>query len=281
MAASYPTATKSFSTKLPGATVASAHVNDLQDEVVAIENGLRAGLAHDLLFIDATYDIGKSGATRPRDLFISRNGTIGGTLGVAGVGTFSSTGTRGLVVTNAQAGGSGIQLSNTSGSGTAWGFAADALGNFSIAHDVDGDPVLTFTAAGAASLGASAGITLSDSVVLAKAETLTSLLSPAQIAANTNNYNPTGLSTARVLRLTTDASRNLTGIVAQVNGRVLTLSNLGSFNLVLKHQDAGSTAANRFICPGAADFTLNAFDCVDIWYDSASFGTGAWVVKAF
>lgn len=34
--------------------------------------------ALDLLFVDATYDIGKSGATRPRDGFFSRNFTAGG-----------------------------------------------------------------------------------------------------------------------------------------------------------------------------------------------------------
>jgi len=37
-----------------------------------------------LLFTDATYDIGASGATRPRDLFLSRNLTVGGTLTLAG-----------------------------------------------------------------------------------------------------------------------------------------------------------------------------------------------------
>lgn len=36
--------------------------------------------AADLLFTDATYDIGKTGATRPRDGFFSRNVTISGTL---------------------------------------------------------------------------------------------------------------------------------------------------------------------------------------------------------
>ena len=45
----------------------------------------------DLLFTDATYDIGKSGASRPRDVFQSRNATIGGTLGVTGATTLSST----------------------------------------------------------------------------------------------------------------------------------------------------------------------------------------------
>lgn len=44
-----------------------------------------------LLFTDATYDIGQSGATRPRDLFLSRNAVIGGTLAVTGAGTFAST----------------------------------------------------------------------------------------------------------------------------------------------------------------------------------------------
>jgi hypothetical protein len=44
MAASYPSSTKTFSTKAGGGTVEASHVNDLQDEVVAIETDLRAGL---------------------------------------------------------------------------------------------------------------------------------------------------------------------------------------------------------------------------------------------
>ena len=59
-------------------------------------------IAQDLLFTDATYDIGKSGASRPRDLFQSRNATIGGTLGVTGATTLSSTvATGALTVTGA------------------------------------------------------------------------------------------------------------------------------------------------------------------------------------
>jgi hypothetical protein len=90
MAASYPTSTKSFTTKVDGNTISASHPNDLQDEVVAIEVGLRDGLAHDLKFTDATYDIGKSGATRPRDIFLSRNAVIGGTLAVTGVATLTA-----------------------------------------------------------------------------------------------------------------------------------------------------------------------------------------------
>ncbi len=40
--------------------------------------------ANNLIFTDATYDIGASGATRPRDLFLSRNAIVGGTLSVTG-----------------------------------------------------------------------------------------------------------------------------------------------------------------------------------------------------
>lgn len=37
-----------------------------------------------VLFTDATYDIGASGATRPRDFYLSRNAVVGGTLSVIG-----------------------------------------------------------------------------------------------------------------------------------------------------------------------------------------------------
>ena len=46
---------------------------------------VNATVTSDLLFTDATYDIGASGATRPRDLHLSRNALMGGTLGVTGL----------------------------------------------------------------------------------------------------------------------------------------------------------------------------------------------------
>jgi hypothetical protein len=42
-------------------------------------------LAANLLFVDATYDIGASGATRPRDIFLSRNLVVGSGLTLTGV----------------------------------------------------------------------------------------------------------------------------------------------------------------------------------------------------
>ena len=48
-------------------------------------------ITSNLIFTDATYDIGASGATRPRDFFLSRNATVGGTLAVTGVATLGGT----------------------------------------------------------------------------------------------------------------------------------------------------------------------------------------------
>lgn len=90
MAASYPSSAKTFTTKATNDVIAASHVNDMQDEITAIESALLTSLQHNLLFTDATYDIGQSGATRPRDFFLSRNATIGGTLGVTGIATLAA-----------------------------------------------------------------------------------------------------------------------------------------------------------------------------------------------
>lgn len=97
----------------------------------------------------------------------------------------------------------------------------------------------------------------------------TSDISPAQLVANTDNWAPTGIGTASVVRASTDASRNLTGIAGGADGRVLYVCNIGGFNLVLKH-DVTSTAANRFYCPGSVDLTLTPNSTADLLYDSTS-----------
>jgi hypothetical protein len=57
---------------------------------------VNASVASNLLFIDNTYDIGASGATRPRNLFLANNAVVGGT--VNGLTITSTTGT--LTVAN-------------------------------------------------------------------------------------------------------------------------------------------------------------------------------------
>ncbi len=100
---------------------------------------------------------------------------------------------------------------------------------------------------------------------------LDAAVSPSQITSNQNNYNPTGLSTTSALRLNTDASREITGITVSgsfTDGRILMLYNVGSFNIVLKNEDANSTAANRFAFDG--DITLESGQSITLWYDTTS-----------
>jgi hypothetical protein len=98
----------------------------------------------------------------------------------------------------------------------------------------------------------------------------TTVISPAQITANTNNYNPTGFATAHVVRLDTDASRNLTGLDAAATVVRKLLINVGANPLVLTHQDANSSAANRFLIPGGGNLTLQGDDSATIYYDAVT-----------
>lgn len=97
-------------------------------------------------------------------------------------------------------------------------------------------------------------------------------ITPAQLLAAQNNYNPANLARAIVLRLSSDASRNVTGLMAPdpPERRFRLLCNVGAQNIVLVHASASSNLANRFDCPGAGDFTLNTKDSVWIWYDATS-----------
>ncbi len=95
---------------------------------------------------------------------------------------------------------------------------------------------------------------------------LTGSISPTQITADQNDYNPSGLSGASVLRLSTDASRNITGLSGGGAGRVAAVVNVGTNAIVLKNASTSSSAGNRFSF--SADVTLAAKQSVVLWYDS-------------
>lgn len=67
-----------------GVNLTALNATNLASGTVANVRLALQSLAQDITFTDATYDIGKSGATRPRDGFFSRNVAIGGTLAVTG-----------------------------------------------------------------------------------------------------------------------------------------------------------------------------------------------------
>ncbi len=84
-----------------------------------------------------------------------------------------------------------------------------------------------------------------------------------QWVANTDNY--ALLDATNILRASTDASRNLTGLAGGRAGRRLQLFNVGAFDIVLKN-DVTSTLANRFLL--GADLTIGTNEGVVLWYDT-------------
>ena len=71
--------------------------------------------------------------------------------------------------------------------------------------------------------------------------------SPAQLTADTNDYAPANITLATTLRLSTDASRNITGLVDAREGAIKSIINVGNNPLVLQNQNAGSAAADGTI----------------------------------
>lgn len=90
-------------------------------------------------------------------------------------------------------------------------------------------------------------------------------IAPPQITANQDNYNPTGMSSAAVLLLTSDAARDVTGFATGVGGRWIWVYNTGAFNVTLKHQ-VTSSAANQIRGRGGADTVLTPSTGVQLYY---------------
>jgi hypothetical protein len=110
---------------------------------------------------------------------------------------------------------------------------------------------------------------IADDVAFTQQVLLTGIISPSQITANQDDYSPTGFATASTLRLSTDASRNLTSVAGGVAGRLIIVHNVGAFPLVVKDDDGSTgTAANRFALAG--DITLGADQSAKFQYDGTS-----------
>jgi hypothetical protein len=95
---------------------------------------------------------------------------------------------------------------------------------------------------------------------------------PAQITADQNNYSP---SVGLFQRWSSDASRNVTGVVAGVDGETRFVWNVGTQNIVLQNENASSTAANRMTTSTGADLTLSANKCALMMYSTT---TSRWLV---
>lgn len=98
---------------------------------------------------------------------------------------------------------------------------------------------------------------------------LNNKISPS-ISADQNNWSPTGLSSASVIRVTaTGSGRNITGLTAGADGDVIVIENIGALFVSLKHLSGSSSAANQFNF-GGTDISLWTGDSVVLEYDGAS-----------
>jgi hypothetical protein len=93
--------------------------------------------------------------------------------------------------------------------------------------------------------------------------------SPSQITSNQNDY---ALPAATdIIRISSDAARTITGIVAGVSGQAHLLINVGSFAITLSHASTSSASGNRFAVPWAGNYVLDAAGgAALIVYDSTS-----------
>jgi hypothetical protein len=104
---------------------------------------------------------------------------------------------------------------------------------------------------------------------------LGSTVNPASITGNTNDYS---IGAGYLARLSATGAFNLTGVIAPgvgTGGRTFWMSNLGSNTITLKNNDAGSTAVNRFLCPGNVDYSLTQFKSVLLYY---SYTDSRWII---
>lgn len=104
-----------------------------------------------------------------------------------------------------------------------------------------------------------------------------SVITPAQITAEQNNYAPTGWADATVVRLSCDADMDaIQGFSAETAGEIKTLQNVGSYPIQISPEHASSTAANRIAY--SCEIILPPGESMQMMYDGT---LSRWVPLAY
>ena len=119
------------------------------------------------------------------------------------------------------------------------------------------------------------GLASSDNTDIGGVLKFSSPATPTALAAGTTNDYTVGgsLGSRNLFRLTPDAAGSLvTGFSGGATNLFCRMFNIGTgtAELTLGHQNAGSTAANRIICPGEVDFIVLPGDSFCVWYDGST-----------
>ena len=103
------------------------------------------------------------------------------------------------------------------------------------------------------------------------------VLTPAQITGNQNNYNP-ATAMESTWRISSDAARDINGIGGGEQGRTLVLMNVGSYAITLTNDNAAASAGNHIITGTGAGVAISADGGVaELQYDGTS---NVWRVKS-
>ena len=96
------------------------------------------------------------------------------------------------------------------------------------------------------------------------------VLSPSQITAWQNNYNPSSwANTVGVLRINSNQFHFLSGLTATTDGHTVRIFNTGSYPIGLYNQNTDSTAANRFSFDDH-DVIILPQNSVELYYDGTA-----------
>lgn len=127
--------------------------------------------------------------------------------------------------------------------------------------DTSGDPAGTTK---------SLSLSVLKSFLLGNLVALAGDITPAQLTADQNDWTPTGLADAVVIRVDADQRRTITGITGGEDGRLLILINVGAAadsEIILAGESTSSTAANRFA--GGGEY-LAPGDAILMMYDGTA-----------
>jgi hypothetical protein len=119
-------------------------------------------------------------------------------------------------------------------------------------------------------LTVSRDVSVTGGLDVAETFAMTGSITPAAISSDQDNYGPSGIDDAAILRQeVTSTQTAITGISGGFDGRVLVVTSTANstFNLVLVHESGSSVAANRFTLPGAGNITIPAGGAVTLRYD--------------
>ncbi len=92
------------------------------------------------------------------------------------------------------------------------------------------------------------------------------------IVADQNDYAPSGIATATVVRIDGGAAdRNITGLAGGADGRIVVIANVGTTNVLnLVDESGSSAAANRFAVRPSPNLIIAVDAVAMLIYDATS-----------